>query len=150
MVVRLQDGTFVDDSEYFKTLAPQTIFILSAPDQAVFTGMYVLNYEIIKISIQRLITVIHSCKGYELLYNMLSSVHKDYLNVGKLASDFLNQDLKVKIREISSVLELQSSQERAKLSKRDEDPMWFEGNIRILVYFVATNKCCILILISFM
>ena len=65
---------------------------------------------------------------------MLSAVHKDYLKVGKLASDFLNQDLKAKIKEISSVLETQSSLERAKLSKRDEDPLWFEGNTRKRIY----------------
>ncbi|XP_026277198.1 DNA fragmentation factor subunit beta [Frankliniella occidentalis] len=102
IIVRLQDGTIVDDEEYFRTIAPQTIFILSPLNQSVTTG-------------------------YELLYNMLCSVHKDYLNVGKLASDFLSQDLKSKIRDISSVLEQQSIQERAKLSKREEDPAWFDG-----------------------
>lgn len=102
VVVRLQDGTIVDDNDYFKTIAPQTILILSPADQPVATG-------------------------YELLYNMLCAVHKDYLNVGKLASDFLSVDLKSKIRDISSALELQSSQERAKLSSRTDDPAWFEG-----------------------
>ncbi|XP_034243571.1 DNA fragmentation factor subunit beta-like isoform X3 [Thrips palmi] len=102
IVVRLQDGTIVDDNDYFKTLAPQTIFILSPADMQVATG-------------------------YELLYNMLCAVHKDYLNVGKLASDFLSQDLKAKIRDVSSALECQSTKERAKLSKRDDDPAWFEG-----------------------
>lgn len=102
IVVRLQDGTIVDDNNYFKTLAPQTIFILSPAE-------------------------VHVATGHELLYNMLCAVHKDYLNVGKLASDFLSQDLKAKIRDISSALELQSTQERAKLSKRDDDPLWFEG-----------------------
>ncbi|KAK3913171.1 DNA fragmentation factor subunit beta [Frankliniella fusca] len=102
IIVRLQDGTIVDDEEYFKTIAPQTIFILSPPDEAVATG-------------------------HELLYNMLCSVHKDYLKVGQLASEFLSQDLKSKIRDISSVLEQQTTQERAKLSKREEDPAWFDG-----------------------
>lgn len=102
VIVHLQDGTIVDENEYFKTLPPQTLFILSPPDQPVAVG-------------------------YEVLYNMLCSVHKDYLNVGKMAADFMSQDLKAKIRDVSSAIESQSSQERSKLSKKEEDPLWFEG-----------------------
>lgn len=84
--------------------------------------------------------------GYELLYNMLCAVHKDYLSVGKLASDFLSQDLKAKIRDVYSTLELQSTKERAKLSKRDEDPSWFEGNYKISNH--CKYPCCSLTFIS--
>ena len=38
VIVQLQDGTIVDDNEYFKTQAPQTVFIFSLPDEPVIAG----------------------------------------------------------------------------------------------------------------
>jgi len=40
IVVALEDGTFVDDEEYFLTLPAQTVFVFYRQDQPITTGWY--------------------------------------------------------------------------------------------------------------
>jgi len=40
ITVQLQDGTFIDDEDYFQTIPAQTLFLLVQPGEYAPTGMW--------------------------------------------------------------------------------------------------------------
>nr|XP_032524739.1 DNA fragmentation factor subunit beta isoform X2 [Danaus plexippus plexippus] len=96
-----EDGTQVDDEDYLRTLAPQTLFILLQENETMVTD-------------------------FDYFYNMISSVKKDYLNTGKAAKEFLNVNLKEKFKVLERYISA-ANDSRAMISERTQDPDWFEG-----------------------
>ncbi|XP_046383308.1 DNA fragmentation factor subunit beta isoform X1 [Ischnura elegans] len=102
VAILLQDGTFVEDDDYFQTLPAQTLFIFQKKGETALTG-------------------------YQILYNALQAVHSDYLHCGEEAMKFFDRTTKDKLLKL---LKNSSQNEEKKslchLSHRNEHPEWFE------------------------
>ncbi|CAG9584570.1 unnamed protein product [Danaus chrysippus] len=96
-----EDGTQVDDEDYLRTLAPQTLFILLQENETMVTD-------------------------FDFFYNMITSAKKDYINTGKAAKEFLNVNLKEKFKVLERYISA-ANDSRAMISERTQDPDWFEG-----------------------
>ncbi|KDR15630.1 DNA fragmentation factor subunit beta [Zootermopsis nevadensis] len=100
--VQLLDGTFVNDEDYFQTLPSQTVFLLLKPGESAFTGA-------------------------DILYNALQAVNLDYLRAGKEVQKFFTQNVKEKVMNLAKLLNKASHIQNVQLSKKADDPDWFEG-----------------------
>ena len=100
--VQMTDGTLVDDEKYFQTLPSQTVFLLVRPKDDAITGTF-------------------------LLYNALKAVNIDYLKAGNAAESFFTSDMKEKVNLLSKLLKKQFQEQKIHLSKREDDPKWFDG-----------------------
>ncbi|XP_071441472.1 DNA fragmentation factor subunit beta [Hetaerina americana] len=100
--VLLQDGTFVEDDDYFQTLPPQTMFIFQKEGETALTG-------------------------YQILYNALQAVHSDYLHCGQEAMKFFDHTTKEKLLQLlRNTPKIEKKKSLCSLSHRSEHPEWFE------------------------
>lgn len=75
--------------------------------------------------------------GADLVYNVLTSINHDILKTSVEIKSFMDENLKEKIRILSSVLEASQIKQidLTTCSSRGEDPEWFEGIIIIYLIF---------------
>ncbi|XP_049781340.1 DNA fragmentation factor subunit beta isoform X5 [Schistocerca cancellata] len=109
VTVQLEDGTIVDDEDFFQTVKEQSLLILLKDGEDAITGA-------------------------ELLYSALKMVNIELLQVGDLAEQFLSENLKEKMHVLTSAVEkarkMQTAKERKEKvvkSHRKDDPDWFVG-----------------------
>lgn len=71
------------------------------------------------------------------MYNVLTSINHDILKTSVKVKSFMDENLKEKIRTLSSVLEASQNKQidLTMYSSRGEDPEWFEGTIIIYLIF---------------
>ncbi|XP_069692787.1 DNA fragmentation factor subunit beta [Periplaneta americana] len=100
--IQLQDGTYIDDEDYFQTLSSQTVFILLKPGESAITGA-------------------------EILYKALQTVNMDYLKAGQEAQNFFTEGVKEKVMTLAKLVNKSTELESVHLSKKLDDPNWFEG-----------------------
>ncbi|KAF6212134.1 hypothetical protein GE061_012655 [Apolygus lucorum] len=82
----LSDGTLVDSEEYFATIPAQTVLSLVKKGEKFSTGA-------------------------DVIYNALKLLNVEYLKTGELAQDFLQEDIKEKIRILSDAVKLKDKEE---------------------------------------
>lgn len=75
--------------------------------------------------------------GADLVYNVLTAVNKDVLKTSIAIKSFMNENVKEKIRILSSVLDVDQNQQTnlVTCSLRSKDPNWFQGIIIMPYYF---------------
>ncbi|XP_063235539.1 DNA fragmentation factor subunit beta isoform X2 [Bacillus rossius redtenbacheri] len=100
--LQLEDGTFVDDDNYFETLPQQTLLIMLRPQENALTGA-------------------------EILYNALRAVNLDFLQAGQEVNQFFSTNLKHKVRQLAHLVGDADGDDRVLLSTKTEDPVWFQG-----------------------
>lgn len=68
--------------------------------------------------------------GADFVYNVLASVNSDILKTSINIKSFMNENIKDKIRILSSVLDIDQNQQTdlTSYSLRSKDPDWFQGN----------------------
>lgn len=73
------------------------------------------------------------------MYNVLASVNKDTLKTSLKIKSFMNENIKEKIRILSSVLDVDQNQliDFTAYSLRSKDPEWFQG--AILIFLMVIN-----------
>lgn len=74
--------------------------------------------------------------GADIIYNALATVNNDILKTSVRIKSFMNENIKEKIRILSSVLDVDQSQKDQQIdftacSLRSKDPDWFEGMISV-------------------
>uniref|UniRef100_A0A146LJ53 DNAation factor subunit beta n=1 Tax=Lygus hesperus TaxID=30085 RepID=A0A146LJ53_LYGHE len=82
----LGDGTLVDSEEYFATIPAQTVLSLVKKGDKFLTGA-------------------------DVIYNALKLLNVEFLKTGELAQDFLQDDIKEKIRVLSEAVNLKDKEE---------------------------------------
>ncbi|BET00886.1 DNA fragmentation factor [Nesidiocoris tenuis] len=82
----LNDGTLIDSEDYFRTIPAQTVLTLANKDDKITTGA-------------------------DLIYNALKTLNVQFLTAGRLAEEFLQEDIKQKIRVLSDVVNSQDTEE---------------------------------------
>lgn len=102
IVVQLEDGTIVDNEEYFTTLPQNTLLLFSLPDEDVLT-------------VSRII------------YDALQKINYDFLKAAKMSSEFFTENMKNKFKILNDALAKQDNGVQRLKSDREEDPDWFEG-----------------------
>lgn len=100
--VYLSDGTVVDTEEYFSSLPSQTVLILKQDNEDILTGA-------------------------DIIYSALKAVNIDIIRAGDAVQQFLDENVKEKVRVLAEILMKQKQEDKSKLSDRSEDPDWFSG-----------------------
>ncbi|XP_050538748.1 DNA fragmentation factor subunit beta isoform X2 [Daktulosphaira vitifoliae] len=104
VTILLQDGTIIDDEEYFQTLPNQTLFIFRLNGENYMTGA-------------------------DIIYNALKTVDVNLLKISSVEiKSFMDENIKDKIRVLSSIIDIQDSEkvDCTILSLRSKHPQWFE------------------------
>ncbi|XP_008179152.1 DNA fragmentation factor subunit beta isoform X2 [Acyrthosiphon pisum] len=97
------DGTVIDDEDYFQQLPAQTLFIFRLNGETFETGA-------------------------DLIYNVLAAVNNNTLKTSIKIKSFMDENIKEKIRILSSVLDVDDESKKKKISSlRLRDPDWFQG-----------------------
>lgn len=99
--LQTQDGTLVENDEYFQTLHAQTLLI------------WVKNGE-------------KAPTDAEILYKTIREVNDEYLSAGEKVQEFFTEKMKNKVFKLAEVLRGIDG-EKAKFSLKCEHPEWFEG-----------------------
>jgi len=67
--------------------------------------------------------------GADLIYNVLAAVNNNTLKTSIKIKSFMDENIKEKIRILSSVLDVDDDNKKKKISSlRLRDPDWFQGN----------------------
>ncbi|KAL4709953.1 hypothetical protein ACJJTC_003916 [Scirpophaga incertulas] len=96
-----EDGTRVDENEYFNTLPPQTLFVLLKNREKMVTD-------------------------FDYYYSMIRSTKKEYIETGTAAKEFLSTNIKEKLKVFQRYIAA-ANDARTMLSERAHDPEWFHG-----------------------
>lgn len=102
VVVKLEDGTTVDDEAYFATLPQNTVLLLCLPGE-----------EIVTLA--------------EMIYDALQKLNTEYFRAAALSYKFLTEDMKKKFRVLGDMITKQEDISRRDKSHRKDDPDWFKG-----------------------
>ncbi|KAK7792365.1 hypothetical protein R5R35_009965 [Gryllus longicercus] len=102
IVVQLEDGTVVDDEEYFTTLPQNTLLLFSLPGQDVLTVGGII-------------------------YDALQKINYDFLKAAEMSSEFFTEDMKNKFKALGEVLLKQKNTGKRYRSNVEDDSQWFEG-----------------------
>ncbi|XP_073977037.1 DNA fragmentation factor-related protein 4 isoform X3 [Rhodnius prolixus] len=101
--VYLQDGTVIDNENYFSTIAEQTILILATESEKVVTSA-------------------------DLIYNALKLVNLDVFKAGDAILNFFDEDIKAKVRVLSELAkECDDDLDLTLVSTKKDHPDWFIG-----------------------
>lgn len=79
--------------------------------------------------------------GADLVYNVLTAVNKDLLKTSIKVKSFIDENIKEKIRILSSVLEIDENKhaDLTSFSLKSKDPEWFQGMINLnILYHLST------------
>ncbi|GLH10309.1 Uncharacterized protein GBIM_15247 [Gryllus bimaculatus] len=101
IVVQLEDGTVVDDEEYFTTLPQNTLLLFSLPGQDVLTVGGII-------------------------YDALQKINHDFLKAAEMSSEFFTEDMKNKFKALGEVLLKQKNTGKRYRSNVEDDSQWFE------------------------
>lgn len=101
-----QDGTEIQDEDYFQSLPPQTLFVIADEEK----------HEIIK-------------SDYEMLYDTIREMNSDILHTGSIINKFVLNN-KNDFVEVMQDLH-KDYYEKVMLSSQDEHSEWFQGNFHI-------------------
>lgn len=101
-----QDGTSVENDDYFHTLDPQTLLIWVKRGEKAPTDA-------------------------EILYKSIREVNEEYLSAGEKIQEFFTEKMKSKVFKLAEVLRGIDS-DKAHFGLRVDHPEWFEGESLII------------------